>query len=88
MPRTFAEGSPREIGDDEIASTIRKTLETLPKGRRIRGLRTMAREIGHAFDRDAPKLNGLSIPTIRRSRLPHSCAKDGQAIIPLGAMVV
>jgi transposase len=25
-------GAPREIGDDEIASTIRKTLETRPKG--------------------------------------------------------
>ena len=25
-------GAPREIGDDEIASAIRKTLETLPKG--------------------------------------------------------
>jgi hypothetical protein len=25
-------GAPREIGDDEIASTIRKTMETLPKG--------------------------------------------------------
>src|SRR5258707_10723140 len=25
-------GAPREIGDDEIASTVRKTLETRPKG--------------------------------------------------------
>ena len=25
-------GAPREIGDDEIASTIRKTLETRPRG--------------------------------------------------------
>jgi transposase len=41
-------GAPRQIGDDEIASTIRKTLETLPKGATHRSLRSMAREIGHA----------------------------------------
>ena len=41
-------GAPREIGDDEIATTIRKTLETLPKGATHRSLRTMAKEIGHA----------------------------------------
>ena len=41
-------GAPREIGDDEIAATIRKTLETLPKGATHWSLRTMAKEIGHA----------------------------------------
>lgn len=41
-------GAPREIGDDEIASTIRKTLETVPKGTTHWSLRSMAREIGHA----------------------------------------
>ena len=41
-------GAPREIGDDEVATTIRKTLETLPKGATYWSLRTMAREIGHA----------------------------------------
>jgi transposase len=41
-------GAPREIGDDEIASTIRKTLETRPKGGTHWSLRSMAREIGHA----------------------------------------
>jgi transposase len=41
-------GAPRQIGDDEIASTIRKTLETLPKGATHWSLRSMAREIGHA----------------------------------------
>ena len=41
-------GAPREIGDDEIASTIRKTLETVPKGATHWSLRTMGREIGHA----------------------------------------
>jgi transposase len=41
-------GAPREIGDEEIASTIRKTLETLPKGATHWSLRSMAREIGHA----------------------------------------
>ena len=41
-------GAPREIGDDEIATTIRKTLETLPKGATYWSLRTMAKEIGHA----------------------------------------
>lgn len=41
-------GAPREIGDEEIASTIRKTLGTLPKGATHWSLRTMAGEIGHA----------------------------------------
>ena len=41
-------GAPREIGDDEIASTIRKTLETRPKGGTHWSLRSMAKEIGHA----------------------------------------
>src|SRR6266478_2697270 len=41
-------GAPREIGDDEISATIRKTLETRPKGATHWSLRTMAREIGHA----------------------------------------
>jgi hypothetical protein len=35
-------GAPREIGDDEIAATIRKTLETRPKGATHWSLRTMA----------------------------------------------
>ena len=41
-------GAPREIGDDEIAATIRMTLETLPKGATHWSLRSMAKEIGHA----------------------------------------
>ncbi len=41
-------GAPREIGDDEIAATIRKTLYTRPKGSTHWSLRTMAKEIGHA----------------------------------------
>ena len=41
-------GAPRTIGDDEIAATIRKTLETRPKGATHWSLRTMAKEIGHA----------------------------------------
>src|SRR5215207_5934589 len=41
-------GAPREIGDDKIAVTIRKTLETRPKGGTHWSLRTMAKEIGHA----------------------------------------
>ena len=41
-------GAPRQIGDDEIASTIRKTLETLPKGATHWSLRTMAKAVGHA----------------------------------------
>jgi hypothetical protein len=44
-PRPRAPGS---IGDDEIASTIRKTLETRPSGGTHWSLRTMAKEIGHA----------------------------------------
>ena len=34
-------GAPRQIGDDEIAATIRKTLETRPKGATHWSLRTM-----------------------------------------------
>ena len=41
-------GAPRSIGDDEIASTIRKTLEARPNGGTHWSLRTMAKEIGHA----------------------------------------
>jgi transposase len=41
-------GAPRQIGDDEIASLIRKTLETRPKGATHWSLRTMATEVGHA----------------------------------------
>jgi transposase len=41
-------GAPRQIGDDEIASLICKTLETLPKGATHWSLRTMAKEAGHA----------------------------------------
>ena len=41
-------GAPRKIEDDEIASTIRKTLETRPKGSTHWSLRTMAKETGHA----------------------------------------
>ena len=41
-------GAPREIGDDEIAATIRKTLETVPEGRTHWSSRAMAKEIGHA----------------------------------------
>lgn len=41
-------GAPRQIGDEEIAATVRKTLETLPKGATHWSLRRMAREIGHA----------------------------------------
>jgi len=39
-------GAPREIGDDEIASLVRKTLR--PKGATHWSLRTMAKEVGHA----------------------------------------
>src|ERR1700760_25541 len=41
-------GAPREIGDDEIAATIRKTLETRPKGVTHWSLRAMGKEIGHS----------------------------------------
>jgi transposase len=41
-------GAPREIGDNEIASLIRKTLETRPKGATHWSLRSMAREVGHS----------------------------------------
>ena len=41
-------GAPREIGDDEIAATVRKTLQMCPAGATHWSLRTMAKEIGHA----------------------------------------
>jgi transposase len=41
-------GAPRQIGDAEIAATVRKTLETLPKGATHWSLRTMAKAVGHA----------------------------------------
>jgi transposase len=41
-------GAPRQIGDEEIAATIRKTLETRPKGATHWSLRTMAKAVGHA----------------------------------------
>ena len=41
-------GAPRRIGDDEIAATIRKTLETRPRGATHWSLRTMAKAVGHA----------------------------------------
>jgi transposase len=41
-------GAPRQIGDDEIAATIRKTLEARPKGATHWSLRTMAKAVGHS----------------------------------------
>jgi transposase len=41
-------GAPRQIGDDEIADTIRRTLETRPAGRTHWSLRSMAEAVGHA----------------------------------------
>lgn len=41
-------GAPRQIGDDEIADTIRRTLESRPCGATHWSLRTMARAVGHA----------------------------------------
>ncbi len=41
-------GTPRKIGDDEIAETIRKTLETTPAGATHWSLRSMAKAVGYA----------------------------------------
>jgi transposase len=41
-------GAPRQIGDDKIADTIRRTLETRPAGATHWSLRTMAKAVGHA----------------------------------------
>jgi transposase len=41
-------GTPRKIGDDEIAETIRLTLETAPPGATHWSLRSMAKAVGHA----------------------------------------
>jgi transposase len=41
-------GAPRQIGDDEIAETVRLTLETTPAGATHWSLRSMAEAVGHA----------------------------------------
>ena len=41
-------GTPRRIGDDEIADTIRLTLEATPPGATHWSLRSMAAAVGHA----------------------------------------
>jgi len=41
-------GTPRKIGDDAIAETIRLTLETMPEGATHWSLRSMARATGYA----------------------------------------
>jgi transposase len=41
-------GAPRRIGDDAIADTIRRTLETRPPGATHWSLRSMAAAVGHA----------------------------------------
>ena len=41
-------GAPRRIGDDEIAETVRLTLETTPRDATHWSLRSMARAVGHA----------------------------------------
>ena len=41
-------GTPRQIGDDEIADLIKMTLETTPKGATHWSLRSMASSVGHA----------------------------------------
>ena len=41
-------GAPRRIGDDAIAETIRRTLETRPAGATHWSLRSMARATGYA----------------------------------------
>jgi transposase len=41
-------GAPRQIGDDEIAATIRKTLETRPQGATHWSLWSMGKAVGHA----------------------------------------
>jgi transposase len=41
-------GAPRQIGDEAIAETIRRTLETTPADATHGSLRSMARAVGHA----------------------------------------
>jgi transposase len=41
-------GAPRTIGDDEIAETIQRTLETMPVGATHWSLRSMAKAVGRA----------------------------------------
>ncbi len=41
-------GTPRKIGDDDIADTIRRTLERTPPGATYWSLRSMAKAVGYA----------------------------------------
>lgn len=41
-------GAPRQIGDDEIAAVVQRTLEETPPGATHWSLRSMARAVGHA----------------------------------------
>jgi transposase len=41
-------GAPRQIGDEEIAEMVRRTLETRPRGATHWSLRSMAEAVGHA----------------------------------------
>ncbi len=41
-------GTPRKIGDDDVADTIRRTLETTPPGATHWSLRSMAKAVGYA----------------------------------------
>jgi len=41
-------GTPRKIGDDEVADTIRRTLDTTPHDATHWSLRSMARAVGYA----------------------------------------
>ena len=64
-------GAPREIGDDEIAATIRKTLEALPKGAMHWSLRTMAKDAMHTRPYIASGVpSGCSRTALRPSSSP------------------
>ena len=64
-------GTPRSIGDDEIAETIRRTLEETPSGAMHWSLRSMAQAVGHRRRRSiaSGKRSGYS----RTGQRPSNC---------------
>ena len=62
-------GTPRKIGDDGVADTIRLTLEAAPPGATHWSLRSMAKAVGYA----PSTASGAPSACSRTGRRPSSC---------------
>ena len=72
----FDEPVPRTIGDDEIAETIRRTLETMPADATHWSLRSLAKTVGLALSTDP-----LFVEKMRNRRaLPQSARTSGRVV--------